>query len=183
MSAENNKAVKSDEAPNTKQTVDTSRRSFTKIGGVLAPVVMTLANRPVWAGTNVCQSGFTSFTAATFVASHTVFSPPPGSNWHAYTAWLSDADLSNDLKNKKLWQVWTDYTQGSPTGELKVWEALTYPIQNSNENLAYEVATRLNIMLKTPHSVLVQLLIVGPQTHGTTGLTYYQIFYQNCSAG
>ncbi len=50
MSADSNKAVKPDKSQNTKQTVDTSRRSFAK-AGVVAPMIMTLVSRPAMAST------------------------------------------------------------------------------------------------------------------------------------
>ncbi|WP_446810202.1 hypothetical protein ACH50O_00965 [Methylomonas sp. 2BW1-5-20] len=62
MSEENSKLPEQHEQVSGAQLIDKTRRTFTKVG-VVAPVIMTLANRPAWgSGTKVdCQvSGFTS---------------------------------------------------------------------------------------------------------------------------
>lgn len=48
MKSENTKLVKVDEGKVLKDSVDTSRRSFAK-GGVVTPILMTLASKPVFA--------------------------------------------------------------------------------------------------------------------------------------
>lgn len=63
MSAKSNKIVKLGESQNANQAVDTSRRSFAKVG-VVAPVIMTLASRSAL-GAVCTTSGFVSATPAT----------------------------------------------------------------------------------------------------------------------
>lgn len=92
MSSESNKVVKPDERQNAQQTVDQSRRSFAKVGAAVVPVMMTLANRSAWGGTNICtQSGFTSFTNQNGVVSHSANNPNPlwknPENWAATSTW------------------------------------------------------------------------------------------------
>jgi hypothetical protein len=69
VSLENNQQVKSDENQQANRKVDNSRRSFAKKSAAIAPIVLTLANRSAWAGTNICQSGFASYTTPGFVVS------------------------------------------------------------------------------------------------------------------
>lgn len=92
MSSESNKVVKPDESQNSQQTVDQSRRSFAKVSAAVVPVMMTLANRSAWGGTNICtQSGFASFTNQNGRVSHSANHPNPlwktPVNWAGTSAW------------------------------------------------------------------------------------------------
>lgn len=63
MNTEDKKEISSIESRNVDQVVDKSRRSFSK-KGLVAPVMLTLANRSAW-GANACLgSGFQSYALA-----------------------------------------------------------------------------------------------------------------------
>lgn len=89
MSLENNEQVKSGENQEHSAKVDNSRRSFAKKSAAIAPVIMTLANRSAWGGTNVCSnSGWNSFHAAgNRIASHAAI--VPNNQWKYYTYWAT----------------------------------------------------------------------------------------------
>ncbi len=87
MSLENNQPVKSDKNQQADRKVDNSRRSFAKKSAAIAPVIMTLANRSAWGGTNVCSnSGWNSFhDAGNRIASHAAI--VKNTNWKSYGNW------------------------------------------------------------------------------------------------
>jgi len=105
MNLNDQKETSAAEHLDSERSVDKSRRSFSK-KGLIAPVIMTLANRSAWGAREVdlcTQSGFTSFTAAssqTPVYNKRVFTPPPNSK-------NSYSNLPTDLKNKQ-WGAWAE---------------------------------------------------------------------------
>jgi hypothetical protein len=177
VSLENNQQVKSDENQQANRKVDNSRRSFAKKSAAIAPIVLTLANRSAWAGTNICQSGFASYTTPGFVVSHMANQPPSGSQWRNYIGWRTDSRAAN-LLNDQLKKVWPVY-EGTVYANYKVGEVLNLSVGDDRERLAHEVATRLNILLDSvKHPVLNQLLALLPDDPNT--LTYYRAFYSSC---
>jgi len=66
MKANNQESASVPENKKGNQQVDRSRRTFAKLGVTIAPVMMTLVNRPAWGlDRNLCtRSGWTSL--ATF---------------------------------------------------------------------------------------------------------------------
>ncbi len=94
MSLENNQQVKSDDNQEHSAKVDNSRRSFAKRSAAIAPVIMTLANRSAWGGTNVCSnSGWNSFhEAGNRIASHEAI--VKNTNWQSYDNWQSTPTTS-----------------------------------------------------------------------------------------
>jgi hypothetical protein len=71
--------------------VDNSRRSFAKKSAAIAPVIMTLANRSAWAGTNMCtQSGFHSFNVQGAIHSHIEHIPNP--KWKYPADWAKESN-------------------------------------------------------------------------------------------
>jgi hypothetical protein len=77
MKSEDQKEIKLENDQNIGLSVDKSRRSFSK-KGLVAPVIMTLANRSAW-GANACVgSGFGSYSIAVTKPSHSALVPISG---------------------------------------------------------------------------------------------------------
>lgn len=77
MKSEDQKEIKLENDQNIGLSVDKSRRSFSK-KSLVAPVIMTLANRSAW-GANACVgSGFGSYSIAATKPSHSPLVPISG---------------------------------------------------------------------------------------------------------
>lgn len=83
MKNEDKTQIMLDESPVVAQSIDESRRSFSK-RGLIAPVILTLANRSAW-GANACiGSGFQSYAAAKAdgrVISHAAVNSDTNTGW------------------------------------------------------------------------------------------------------
>ena len=92
MKNEEKTQIKTIGSPDAVHSVDESRRSFSK-KGLIAPVIMTLANRSAW-GANACVgSGFQSYSDAVQnnrTLSHAAANPDgisPYANWKTPSDW------------------------------------------------------------------------------------------------
>mgnify|MGYP001208070115 CR=1 FL=1 len=181
MEAKDKDVASLPESINETKQVDQSRRSFAKAGAVLAPVMMTLANRSAWAGGNHCTSfeAFKSYVANPamshgFASEITV--------WKTPSEWAADPGLGSFITSKfgnrdngqpklsKLWPsssyIWTD-------GGQKVVDALGKTTLDLD---AYQAATLLN-QLAQSESVLATLIL-------ERNLAYYDAFYSSvCLTG
>jgi hypothetical protein len=97
MKNEEKTQIKTSGSPDAVHSVDESRRSFSK-KGLIAPVIMTLANRSAW-GANACVgSGFQSYSAAVKngqTLSHAAPNPDgssPYADWKTPAEWGEDSD-------------------------------------------------------------------------------------------
>lgn len=91
MNAEDSKIVETDESQNVHQSVDKSRRSFSK-SGLIAPVIMTLANRSAW-GANACiGSGFQSYSAAVKNGQTLSHAAPITGSGSPYASWKTPSE-------------------------------------------------------------------------------------------
>jgi hypothetical protein len=201
MNVKDSKIVESDESQNIRQPMDKSRRSFAKKSAAIAPVIMTLANRSAWGGTNMCsQSGFQSFAAPGAVLSNvahvknTNWRNPNGTNgWSSTTSWpvgfgratkiapggnikFTSADWSG---NKDLSYV-QDLENGSgakkylvnPTFSTSADKNLTLLDALANTDiLVYQIATALNNTISPVPSYFLT---------STVTLSEFQTFYANC---
>lgn len=123
MKAENKDTASLPENNKETQPVDQARRSFSKLGVTLAPVMMTLANRSAWGrDVDICtQSGFVSHNvlqsqAINPVSNPRTFSSPPPN---------ADPDAYNALTDKLgAWQTWGSENglTGEPFSSLTVTE-------------------------------------------------------------
>lgn len=195
MNVKDTKIVESDETQSISQPLDKSRRSFAKKSAAIAPVIMTLANRSAWAGTNPCtESGFKSFTAPGAVHSHVVYVPntnwkkPNGPNgWtDINSVWPSgygraEKQLSGKFTSPDL--VWSGEIDLAalialepPTGTTKYLQNTTtgvtyFDALKPSDLLSYEIATGFNNILSP---IPPSFLATNPD------LPAYQAFYNNC---
>lgn len=178
MTANNQESASVSESKKENQEIDRSRRSFSKLGVTLGPVMMILGNRSAWAGGNHCTSydAFVSYLANPAM-SHGVADEILG--WKTPTEWGADESTldtfiksiwgnGNDANSqlKKLWPTedWDD-------GNTKVIDAL-----NAADLDGYHAATLLNQLVQA-ESVLVTLI-------GIDDLTTYRTFYSSvCLTG
>jgi len=179
MSLENNQPVKSDENQEHSAKVDNSRRSFAKKSAAIAPVILTLANRSAWGGTNICsQSGFASYNNVGFIESHVVTNTPNGISWKTYSSWKSSFD-NNYLNSTKLEEI---SSLDFPGDKTKLLDALTPNNTNEALLLAYKVATVLNIQLSVSHSLTAQQYLILTNLKSANNINAYGIFYGNCAS-
>ncbi len=138
MSLENNEQVKSDDNQEHSAKVDNSRRSFAKKSAAIAPVIMTLANRSAWGGTNVCSnSGWNSFHAAgNRIASHPAI--VKNNQWKSYTYWATATSWPGSF-NPSTSTV-ADIVGGMYPGDT----ALAQTALSAGGLKAYRIATVLN---------------------------------------
>lgn len=98
------------------KSINASRRAFSK-NGLIAPFIMTLANRSAWGGTNMCtQSGFASFSAQGGVVSHTAHIKNTG--WKTPAGW---ADEPNWPANSGLGRATYDSSRQKFTSDSGLW--------------------------------------------------------------
>lgn len=201
MSAENNKAVKSDESQNPKQTVDTSRRSFAKASAVFAPVMMTLANRSAWGGTNICtESGWNSYQGQNGNVSHAAhvknaaWKKPSDTStmlgWHETTSWPSAFGIATDsgggAYTSSLWTDTKDFSgvQGyESTNHVVLLVATLFPIDYVSSTLTlFDALVGGNLLSYRVATVLNNAMSPVPSYFMGTAATLeqYQDFYLNC---
>lgn len=197
---EQNSASESHKAP---EQVDSSRRSFAKIGAVVAPIIMTLTNRSAWATDTCSQSGFTSFSNANHAVSNVA--NVKNTNWKTPTTWStagtwptgygkatytgSSNKFSSGLwsGNKTLTEVKTFETANnikvlassviSGVSSLSTVTLLAALTDSSNQLLAYQVATVLNNAVVVGG---VQQTVPSYFLSGQATLAEFTTFYSNC---
>lgn len=159
MSSESNKAVKPGDSQNAQQKVDRSRRSFTKVGAAVVPVMMTLANRSAWgAGSQLCDANQSL------------------AGIQSYQAVANQSHYASNVANIhwKTPQQWLLAINGNTTYQSLI-DALTPLDINS-----YNTASALNLRYYPPFPVALV-------DNGSVTLLDYKTFYENpngpCAAG
>jgi hypothetical protein len=130
MKNEEKTQIKTSGSPDIVHSVDESRRSFSK-KGLIAPVIMTLANRSAWGGTNMCtQSGFASYQDQGKFVSHAAHEGNNGwkspSGWAGVDPWPSNSGLvrANYRNNSN------NFSSSSWSGRKTLAEVLEYETIN-----------------------------------------------------
>lgn len=123
MKNEDKTQIMLDESPVVAQSIDESRRSFSK-RGLIAPVILTLANRSAW-GANACiGSGFQSYAAAKAdgrVISHAAVNSDTNTGW------------------KKPRQSLPATSSDGWYEAIKDWPAQLIPVRKNGSKREYEV--------------------------------------------
>jgi hypothetical protein len=196
---EQNSASESQKAP---EQVDNSRRSFAKVGAIVAPIIMTLANRSAWATDTCSQSGFTSFSNANHAVSNVA--NVKNTNWKTPAAWALAATWPagcgkatyNPTKLKFTSTLWSN---NKDLAAVKTWEATNAKVlassvisgvsststatllaaltDPSNQLLAYQIATVLNNAVVVGG---VQQTVPSYFLSGQATLAEFTTFYSNC---
>ncbi len=190
MKSENKKETIVEYDQNTAQSVDKSRRSFSK-RGLIAPVMLTLANRSAWGGTNMCtQSGFTSFQAGVSAGAASNVKNDDWKTpvaWASATTWPDGFGRATKTNNNKFtsddWRGSKSLTQVQslskvylvkPTFSTSANAYLTLlAALNGNDLLAYQIATVFNNTISPVPDYFLTTNV---------SLTEYQEFYNNCVA-
>lgn len=146
------------------QTVDKSRRSFSK-KGVIAPVIMTLANRSAWGGefcvANQSATGILSFAAGL----NSLTTVTPITDWKTPQEWNIIFAAATLPPGYSL-PTGVDYSTAQTI--LNTWNG-----SDPQRLAAYQMASQLNAVNYGGFPSLF--------TDGIASLEQYQIFYNNCT--
>ena len=158
MSNQEKIQIKTAENPDVIHSVDESRRSFSK-KGLIAPVILTLANRSAWGGTNMCtQSGFASYQDQGKVVSHAAHVGNNGwkspSDWAGVDPWPSNSGL-----------VRANYRNNADNFSSSSWIGR----KTLAEVLAYEAANNVIILRDTFKGI----------TNNVTNVTLWEVLNNN----
>ena len=203
MKSKNNQQITVSDSQKSAEQVNKSRRSFAKVGAIVAPVIMTLANRSAWATDTCSQSGFTSFSNANHAVSNVA--NVKNTNWKTPSAWSTVGTWPTGFGKATYSTSSTKFMSGLWSGnktldEVKLFEtgnnvkvlassvissvlssstvtlvaALT---DTGNQLLAYQVATVLNNAVVVGG---VQQKVPAYFLSGQATLAEFQTFYSNC---